>query len=156
MTTAIAPHAALRPGRVSAAPGPHLSAGTDRRVHLRGHIAVGRPQQWPERQEDAQRDAGVVLWCLSVAVGDREPRERLARMCTIPVNGVLDHPWDVGSWAMDTRILRPLWWFGLLEHRDEEVEGGRLEKRHLYRKSPLFDRFLSLDVRLDAAGGVRH
>ncbi len=156
MTTAIAPHAALRPGRVSAAPGPHLSEGTDRRVHLRGHIAVGRPQQWPERQEDALRDAGVVLWCLSIAAGDWEPRERLTRMCAIPVSGVLDHPWDVGSWATDARILRPLWWFGLLEHRDEEVEGSRLEKRHLYRNSPLFDRFLSFDVVLEAACGVRH
>ena len=113
-------------------------------------LGRGLLHNWP------QRDAGVVLWCLSVAAAGWESRERLTRMCTIPVNGVLDHPWDVGSWAMDARILRPLWWFGLLEHRDEDVEGGRLEKRHLYRKSPLFDRFLSFDVRLDAVGGVRH
>ena len=113
-------------------------------------LGRGLLHDWP------QRDAGVVLWCLSVAAAGWQPREGLTRMCAIPVNGVLDHPWDVGSWAMDARILRPLWWFGLLEHRDEEVEGGRLEGRHSYRKSPLFDRFLSFDVVLEASGGVRH
>ena len=105
---------------------------------------------WP------QHDAGIVMWCLSIAAVDWQPRERLTRMCTIPVNGVLDHAWDVGSWAMDAQILRPLWWFGLLEHREEEVKGSRLEKRHFYRKTLLFDRFLSFDVALEAAGGIRH
>ena len=113
-------------------------------------LGRGLLQDWP------QRHAGVVLWCLSIAAAGWEPRERLTRMCAIPVSGVLDYPWDVGSWALDARLLRPLWWFGLLEHREEEVEGSRLEKRHTYRKSSLFDRFLSFDVRLDAVGGVRH
>jgi hypothetical protein len=46
---------------------------------------------------------------------------------------VLDHhPWDGGSWTLDAQILRPLWWFGLLEHREKEVEAGRLEMRRLY------------------------
>ena len=63
---------------------------------------------------------------------------------------MLDHPWDGNSWALDARILRPLWWFGLLEY-----QGSRLEKRHSYRKSPLFNRFLSFDVVLVAAGGRR-
>ena len=32
-----------------------------------------------------------------------------------PVIGVLESQWDVGSSAMEARILRPLVWFGLLE-----------------------------------------
>ena len=86
--------------------------------------------------------------------GARQPASELA------AHGCLQHARAEAAvrrrCALDARILRPLWWFGLLEHRDQEVEGSRLEKRHLYRKSPLFDRFLSFDVVLEAAGGVRH
>jgi hypothetical protein len=42
--------------------------------------------------------------------------------------------------------LRPLLWFGLLEHREDEKDPGHFERRHLYRKTALFDRFLSFDV----------
>jgi hypothetical protein len=53
-------------------------------------------------------------------------------------------------------LLQPLRWFGLLEYRDEKIDSSRFETRHFYRKSALFDRFLSFDVRLDAAGALRH
>ena len=66
---------------------------------------------WP------QCDAGVVLWSLAIAANDWQARERLSRLCTIPINGVLDQTWDTASHAMEARILRPLKWFGLLEHR---------------------------------------
>ena len=58
--------------------------------------------------------------------------------------------------AMEARVLRPLWWFGLLEYRRVEVPGKRFEASHFYRKTPLFDRFLSFDIKLETAAGSRH
>jgi hypothetical protein len=77
-------------------------------------------------------------------------------MCTIPINGVLDQTWDTASHAMEARILRPLQWFGLLEHREDGTESRRSERRHIYRKTTLFDRFLSFDVTLENGGEPRH
>lgn len=105
---------------------------------------------WP------QCDAGIVLWSLSIAADDWQPRERLTRLCTVPVNGVLDGTWDTASYAMEAKILRPLQWFGLLDHREEDMAGSRFAKLHFYRKTALFNRFLSFDVRLETAGAVRH
>jgi hypothetical protein len=98
---------------------------------------------WP------QSDVGVVLWSLSICADDWQTPERLTRLCTIPINGVVDATWDSGSMAMESRILRPLYWFGLLEHRGEAIPGARFGERHFYRKSPLFDRFLRFDVQIE-------
>jgi hypothetical protein len=105
---------------------------------------------WP------QRDIGIVLWSLSIAANEWETRERLTRLCTVPINAVLDTQWDTAAYAMEATILRPLWWFGLLDHREEELAGSRYEKRHLYRKTALFDRFLSFGVAVETAVGTRH
>jgi hypothetical protein len=101
---------------------------------------VGLPS-WP------QSDAGVVLWSLSAAANDWLDREKLTRLCTIPVIGVLGSAWDLGSFAMEARILRPLMWFGLLEHRSEPGTGP--VERHLYRKTLLFDRFLKFEIEVE-------
>jgi hypothetical protein len=50
---------------------------------------------------------------------------------------------------MEVRILRPLWWFGLLEARTQEKSATELVGRRLYRKAPLFDRFLQFDVQVE-------
>ena len=68
---------------------------------------------WPQSQ------VGVILWSLSASAHDWLPRETLTRLCAPPVIGVLESQWDLGSSAMDARILRPLLWFGLLEARSE-------------------------------------
>jgi hypothetical protein len=104
---------------------------------------------WP------QRDIGVVLWPLSVAARDWESPEKLTRLCAIPINGVLDAQWDTGSMAMEARILRPLLWFGLLEHRHDARPGDRYGGRHFYRKSALFDRFLRFEVEIERASSTR-
>ena len=65
------------------------------------------------------------------------------------INGVSDQTWDTASYAMEAWILRPLEWFGLLEHMEDETESSRFRRRHLYRKTALFDRFLSFEVRLE-------
>ena len=104
----------------------------------------------------SQRDIGVLLWSLSVAAADWQPPEKLTRLCTIPVNGVLQASWDTGSLTMEARILRPLLWFGLLEHRAEKAPDARLAKRRYYRKAPLFDRFFTFDIHTEQPETARH
>ena len=115
-----------------------------------GYLGRGLHGDWP------QRDAGVLLWSLSTAANDWESPQRLTRMCTIPIDSVLETEWDSGTMAMEARILHPLWWFGLLEHRQDEVPGRRFGASHFYRKTPLYDRFLSFDVRLETGGASKH
>lgn len=100
----------------------------------------GRDQfgSWP------QNDIGIVLWSLSASANDWMHPDKLTRLCTVPVIGVLEASWDRGSFAMESRILRPLTWFGLLERRWEGKSG--LGEPRLYRKTPMFDRFLKFNV----------
>jgi hypothetical protein len=105
---------------------------------------------WP------QADIGIVLWSLSVLAGDWQTGEKLTRLCTIPEPAMLSGSWDRTPYAMEARILRPLLWFGLLEHRSEKIQGSRFGAQHFYRKVPLFDRLLRLDVQLEFAEEPRH
>ena len=104
---------------------------------------------WP------QNEVGVVLWSLSASAHDWLARETLTRLCASPVVGILESQWDFGSSAMEARILRPLWWFGLLEARSQEKSATEFVGRRLYRKAPLFDRFLQFDVQIEGSAN-RH
>jgi hypothetical protein len=104
---------------------------------------------WP------QSEVGVILWSLSASAHDWLPRETLTRLCASPVIGVLESQWDVGSSAMEARILRPLVWFGLLEARTEPKSPTEVVDRRLYRKAPLLDRFVKFDVEIEGSG-IRH
>ena len=95
-------------------------------------------------------EVGVILWSLSATANDWLPREILTRLCTIPVIGVLEATWDFGSSAMEARILRPLVWFGLLESRTRARSATELVDPRLYRKAPLFDRFVKFDVQVES------
>jgi hypothetical protein len=105
---------------------------------------------WP------QADAGVVLWSLSVCADEWQSPEKLTRLCTIPEPAMFSEAWDKTPYAMEAKILRPLLWFGLLEHRSEKVPSGRFGEHHFYRKVELFDRLLAFDVQVDLSEGVRH
>jgi hypothetical protein len=105
---------------------------------------------WP------QADAGVVLWSLSVCANDWQSAEKLTRLCTIPAPAMFSETWDRTPYAMEAKILRPLLWFGLLEHRSERVPSGRFGEHHFYRKAELFDRLLAFDVQVDLSEGPRH
>jgi len=98
---------------------------------------------WP------QSEMGVILWSLSASAHDWLPRETLTRLCASPVIGVLESQWDVGSSAMEARILRPLVWFGLLESRTATRSATELIDPRLNRKAPLFDRFVKFDVQIE-------
>src|SRR3984893_11143856 len=98
---------------------------------------------WP------QSEVGVILWSLSASTHDWLPRETLTRLCASPVIGVLESQWDFGSSAMEARILRPLVWFGILESRTGGRSATELVDARLYRKAPLFDRFVKFDVQIE-------
>jgi len=104
---------------------------------------------WPLTQ------VGVILWSLSASAHDWLPRETLTRLCASPVVGVLESQWDFGSSVMEARILRPLVWFGLLESRTRARSATELVDPRLYRKAPLFDRFVKFDVQVESPD-IRH
>jgi hypothetical protein len=106
-------------------------------------------ESWPQSQ------VGVVLWSLSTSAHDWLPSEKLTRLCTSPVIGVLESQWDFGSGATEARILRPLVWFGLLESRTEGRSPTEMVDRRLYRKAPLFDCFVKFNVQVEGSD-TRH
>lgn len=104
-------------------------------------------ERWP------QNDVGIVLWSLSTSANVWMKPDKLTRLCAIPTPAVLAAARDLGAFAMETRVLRPLTWFGLLESKPEGEP--RLAVPHLYRKAPLFDRFVKFDVRVEQPA-VKH
>jgi hypothetical protein len=111
-----------------------------------GYFGRGLLGSWP------QADIGVVLWSLSVSAGDWQTSEKLTRLCTIPEPATLTGTWDRSAYAMEARILRPLLWFGLLEHRSENIPDSGFAVRHYYRKSALFDRLGTLVAAIKMVG----
>jgi hypothetical protein len=112
-----------------------------------GYFGRNPLESWP------QNNVGIVLWSLSASANDWMRPDKLTRLCTVPVIGVVEASWDLGSFAMEARILRPLTWFGLLEWRWEEKPD--LGEPRLYRKTPLFDRFVKFNVQIERPA-VRH
>ena len=105
---------------------------------------------WP------QADAGVVLWSLSACADDWQSAEKLTRLCTIPEPAMLSGTWDQTRYAMEARILRPLLWFGLLEHRSEKIPDSPFGEHYFYRKTQLFNRLLTFAVQVELSEEVRH
>src|SRR5262245_35720872 len=101
-------------------------------------------------------DVGGVLWSLSVSAGAWQNSEKLTRLCTIPEPAMVSATWDRTPYAMEARILQPLFWFGLLEHRSEKIPHNRFGEHHFYRKATLFNRMLTFDVVVDSMNSARH
>ena len=114
---------------------------TDLSEFVRGEPR-GLPGLWP------QDDIGVILWSLSAVAGERQRVDTLAALCTVAQDRIPSAPWNPAATMFASRIVRPLWWFGLIERSRTEHP----MEASLWRKSRLFDRFLSFDVRL--ADGV--
>ena len=115
-------HLKISPAGTTNAPAAEPASATGSIVPYHNVAFRPRISRWGLHHGWPQRDAGIILWSLSIASNDWQPRERLSRMCTIPINGVLDQAWDTASFAMEAQILRPLQWFGLLEHREDETD----------------------------------
>lgn len=113
--------------------------------------------EWP------QREVGIILWSLSVSANQWQSPGRLTRLCTVPTEKAIEpsggeaaFEMDEASFAMEAKILRPLYFFGLLERRIEAIPGENILKSHFYRKSPLFDRFIAFDVKLEPKAARSH
>ena len=101
----------------------------------------GRPRNlpgwWP------QGDIGVVIWSISAVAADWQNAATLTALCTVPDDTMPTAAhWDPAATMFARHILDPLRWFGLVEYRGPEVS---FDVR--WRKTALFDRFLSFDVR---------
>ena len=101
----------------------------------------GRPRKlpgwWP------QGDIGAVLWSISAVAADWQNAATLTALCTVPDDTMPTAAhWDPAATMFARHILDPLRWFGLVEYRGPEVS---FDVR--WRKTALFDRFLSFDVR---------
>lgn len=108
-------------------------------------------EAWP------QNHIGIVLWCLSVAGEGWFLPEDLMRTCTV-WEPTLDegHP-DFPAYAFESRVLRPLSWFGLLEMRMiGEPNAPTWQRDRQYRKAPLFDRTLRFNVQMAEPAGPAH
>ena len=100
---------------------------------------------------DVQGDVGMVLWSLS-AVGDKWRNVgTLTALCTVADDTIPTAHWNPASMMFTRHILDPLRWFGLVECREEDVP---FQMR--WRKTALFDRFLSFNVRHVDRGSARH
>ena len=105
----------------------------------------GLPGRWP------QDDIGVILWGLSNVAGEWQSVDTLRTLTTVRDDAVAKLHWNAEGTMFAGRVLGPLRWFGLLEYRGpaETFEVG-------WRKTSLFDRFLSFDVRLARDRGAPH
>ena len=101
---------------------------------------------WPQQQ------IGMALWALSTT-GDRFQGTRaLMVLSVLPDEAVSRRPEWVATTLFSWRVLRPLWWFGLVECREQ---GEDLDDAS-WRKSVLFDRYLSFGTDLARTAGSLH
>ena len=106
----------------------------------------GLPGRWP------QDDIGVILWGLSTVGGEWQSADTLRTLATVRDDSVAGLHWNAEGTMFAGRVLGLLRWFGLLEYHGppERFEVG-------WRKTALFDRFLSFDVhQLSQERGTGH
>jgi hypothetical protein len=80
------------------------------------------PRDSPRGRLTSDVDVGIILWCLSVSANEWQSPTCLSRLCTIPINGVLDKYRDTSSY--EAQVLRPRQWFGLPEHKEQKEDAG--------------------------------
>jgi hypothetical protein len=120
------------------------------RVNL-GYFDRVPAEAWP------QNHIGIVLWCLSVIPPEWVAPADLMRTCTIWDPALDEGPADYARFAFESRVLRPLTWFGLFETRlvgDESAPSWRRTRQ--YRKVSLFDHALRFDVQLTKPTATAH
>jgi hypothetical protein len=105
---------------------------------------------WP------QSDIGIIAWSLSFVAADWETPDRLVRLATVPVIGVLEAKQDFAGLALELRILRMLALFGLLDSEEEPDPANRFRPIRRYRTTALYKRLLAFDVSLEPLDGTRH
>lgn len=108
-------------------------------------------EAWP------QNHVGIVLWCLSVAGEGWFLPGDLMRTCTVWEPMLDEGHSDFPGYAFESRVLRPLSWFGLLEMRMiGDANAPTWQRDRQYRKAALFDRALRFDVQVAKPKGPAH
>lgn len=116
---------------------------------LFSRMNLGFLDGWPS-DRFPRNQLGLVLFLLGqTASAWRSPRH-LVRSCALPDGVPLDPPpetpgsrFDAAASIFELRVLRFLFWFGLLERRlDPASQPGDVLAERQYRKTPLFDRSL--------------
>ena len=106
----------------------------------------GEYGSWPQQQ------IGAALWALSTT-GDRlQDTPALMKLAVLPDGAIKRSPAWVAPLLFAWRVLRPLWWFGLVEC----VGDGEDLEDASWRKSALFDRFLGFDADVVRTEGSLH
>lgn len=105
----------------------------------------GLPGWWP------QGDIGIVLWSLSEVGDEWRNTDTLTTLCAVPDEDIATARWPAAATMFARHILDPLRWFGLVE-----CSLAELPRELLWRKTALFDRFLSFDVGLVDRGAAEH
>ena len=101
---------------------------------------------WPQQQ------IGMALWALSTTGHRFQGTRALMVLSVLPDEAVSRRPEWVATTLFSWRVLRPLWWFGLVECR---AQGEDLDDAS-WRKSVLFDRFLNFATDIVRTGGSVH
>ena len=101
---------------------------------------------WPQQQ------IGMALRALSTTGHRLQGTRALMVLNVLPDDSVSRRPEWVATTLFSWRVLRPLWWFSLVECR---VQGEDLDGAS-WRKSVLFDRFLSFGTDLVRTAGSLH
>jgi hypothetical protein len=106
-------------------------------------------RSWPQEQ------IGLVLYLLSQAAAEWTRPDILMRRVAIPTLEVINAPYVYPEFAFSGRILRYLVWFGLMEMRPPRIM-GKLGVEREYRKTALYDRFLTFDMQSSGDVGTVH
>jgi hypothetical protein len=97
-----------------------------------------------------QQSLGVILWRLSLTANDWIAAGKLPREVFLPrVSGQITQldTWpDAEAGVLVLKVLEPLCWFGLLEGDTRDDDYDRRFGSQKYRKTPLFDQFLSFSA----------
>jgi len=94
---------------------------------------------WPNLQ------IGVVLYCLTMVDDKWVPKDTLMKLTAIPDKRFWETPRDLPEFAFHARILRPLWWLGLLEHRIVKDSEANTEVTE-FKKIKSFDKIFKFHI----------
>jgi hypothetical protein len=114
------------------------------RTHFR-MLNLAYLDRWHEEVRDFQQTIAYSLFQFEQRAADWMTAERLSADLILPAVGdtISTHAGiDDVSWMLENRLLRPLEGFGLAEQRGRRGPDGFL-RRWEYRKSELFERFIS-------------
>ena len=109
-------------------------------------FGAGECGSWPQQQ------VGAALWALSTTGDRHQETSALMKLAVLPDAAVKRNPAWVAPVLFAWRVLRPLYWFGLVECAGD---GEDLEAAS-WRKSALFDRFLGFGTDLVRTEGSLH